>query len=162
MQPADLFENTLEWLKQHYSDYRFYAERDIVWTVQTRLNREIEKRGLPYRVFNDYTMEPRVRVDLAILNDDTVDTVVEFKYEPSRARSTTNGGDIVKTKFPVVFWSEVLKDIERVRGFARNGQTKTGYSVLIDEGGYFKRRTLPHGSNWEKWSGDGWMLWYKR
>lgn len=162
MQPAELFEDTLDWLKQHYSDYRFYAERDVVWTVQTRLNGKIKELNLPYRVFNDYTMEPRVRVDLAILNDDTVDTVVEFKYEPSRARSTTNGGDIVKTKFPVVFWSEVLKDIERIQGFVRNGQTKVGYSVLIDEGGQFNWRTGPDGSEWLPWNGGGRMLWYKK
>lgn len=164
MQPAELFEYTLEWLKQHYSGYRFYAERDVVWTVQTRLNREIEKRGLPYRVFNDYRVAPRRLVDLVITHNNTVVVAVEFKYEPSHNRRSDRGGDILKGKLDpsVVDWKAVVEDIRRVQGYVAQGKSKTAYSVFIDEGGEFRWRTSPDGSEWLAWSGGGWMLWYKK
>ena len=160
MHSAMLFESAIDWLRENYEGHRFYAERDIVWTVQTQLNKKIEELNLPYQVFNDYTIESRVRVDLAILNSGIVEVVAEFKYEPSRARSTDNGGDIIKTKFPVVFWSEIEKDIGRIQGFVQNGQAKAGYSVFIDEGSYFSGRSA-NPAEWQKWDGSVSALWLK-
>ena len=160
MNSSTLFESTIGWLRENYQDYRFYAERDIVWTVQTQLNKKIAELNLPYRVFNDYRMQSRAWVDLAILNGDRVEVVAEFKYEPSSARSTTNGGDIAKSKFPVVIWSEAEKDIGRVQEFVQNGKTKVGYSVVIDEGSRHSWRSAEP-AEWQKWDGSISALWLK-
>ena len=160
MNASTLFDSTIDWLRENYHGYRFYAERDIVWTVQMQLNKKIEELNLPYRVFNDYSMGKRVRVDLAILNGDLVEVVAEFKYEPSNARSTTNGGDIAKSKFPVVIWSEAEKDIRRVQEFVQNGQTKVGYSIVIDEGSRHSWRSAKP-AEWQKWDGSVSALWLK-
>jgi hypothetical protein len=42
-----LFRDTLSWLWQHYGDLRFFVERDIEWTLQTRLLETIEDQRLP-------------------------------------------------------------------------------------------------------------------
>ena len=160
MNPSTLFESTIDWLRENYHDYRFYAERDIVWTVQTQLNKKIEELNLPYQVFNDYRMKSRAWVDLAILNGGRVEVAAEFKYEPSPARSTTNGGDIAKSKLPVVIWSEAEKDIRRVQDFVQNGQTNVGYSVLIDEGSRHSWRYADV-AEWQKWDGSVSALWLK-
>ena len=162
MNPSTLFESTIDWLRENYHDYRFYAERDIVWTVQTQLNKRIGELSLPYQVFNDYTMKPRVRVDLAILNGDTVEVVAEFKYEPSRARSAANGGDIPSSKLKesVVIWSEAEKDIGRVQEFVQNGKTKVGYSIVIDEGNRHSWRSAKP-AEWQKWDDNVSALWLK-
>ena len=160
MNASTLFESTIAWLRENYHAYRFYAERDIVWTVQTQLNKRIEELNLPYQVFNDYAMGKRVRGDLAILNGDTVEVVAEFKYEPSSARSTTYGGDIPKSKLPVVIWSEAEKDISRVQEFVQNGQTKVGYSIVIDEGNRHSWRSAKP-AEWQKWDDNVSALWLK-
>ena len=33
----DLVDAGLDWLRQHYDRFRFFTERDVVWSVQTRL-----------------------------------------------------------------------------------------------------------------------------
>jgi len=33
MEPEQVFLSSLEWLKEHYGDFRFYLERDVVWTL---------------------------------------------------------------------------------------------------------------------------------
>ena len=39
MQTAvELFENTLNWLQENYFNFRFFTERDVVWTLQTHLS----------------------------------------------------------------------------------------------------------------------------
>jgi hypothetical protein len=148
--PVDLFEEAMQWLSDHYRDFRFYTERDIVWTVQSSLNDRIKAARLPYRVFDDYPMLPGQRADIVILENDTVEVAVEFKFEPSHARS---GVDILPSKFPVVFWDKegVGKDVRRVREFVSHGTARVGYSIFIDEGGYFRHRPAHPGSYWLDW-----------
>jgi hypothetical protein len=57
--PFSLFDEAIDWLREHYNEYEFWAERDLVWTVQTRLRRMIADRQLPLSVFNDYPLLPR-------------------------------------------------------------------------------------------------------
>ena len=33
-----LFGEALDWLRDHYGQFEFWVERDLVWTVQTRLD----------------------------------------------------------------------------------------------------------------------------
>lgn len=155
MEASELFENSITWLKDNYSRFQFFVERDIVWTLQKYLLSRIKEYGLPFRVFNDYPILPGKRhsfcVDLAILNTDgLVEVAAEFKYEPSHKR-----GDIWPTKFKpsVVFWSDdsVGKDVKRVQDYVVMGKAKVAYAVFIDEGGYFSSK-LPHpGSQWIHW-----------
>jgi len=150
MQDAStLFEAAIAWLRDNYGNYRFYVERDVVWTLQTRLVSLIQHQSLALRIFHHFPMGDRrgINCDLALVNpDDSVALAAEFKYEPSHRRS-----DIWHTKFPVVFWNEgVGHDIERVHSFVAMGAA--AYAVFIDEGGYFRHRPPHPGSTWVDWS----------
>ena len=161
---TDLFEDVMEWLREHYSEYRFFTERDVVWTVQMEIGRVIRAEGLPYHVFNDYRVAPRVRADLVITDPNArIEVAAEFKYEPSHNRKVRLGGDIMDGKFPVVFWNDpsgsVGKDVVRVRDFVRNGWAQSGYSVFVDEGSYFSWREPFEGAKWLDWGGGVSVLW---
>ena len=170
MEADELFENTIAWLKEHYGEFRFFAERDVVWTVQKQILREIESHCLPYRVFNDYTIvlgkSCSRSADLVILNNcDSVEVAVEFKYEPDRARGTDRDGDRdiwhSKLETSVVSWSEVEKDIKRIQRYFEKRKAKAAYSVFIDEGGRFyayQPQPSPR-SEWIDWGQDRWVLW---
>ncbi len=160
MNAAELFENAMEWLREHYTDYRFFTERDIAWMVQLWLRGEMERQGLDYHVFNDHTMMPKVRSDIAIVQGSSVEVAAEFKYEPDSSRRADKGGDIWPTKFPVVAdWKEAERDIERVQNYISQSRAKVAYSVVIDEGGRHKWRTPPNGSEWRDWGDGQWVLW---
>ena len=80
-------------LPEQYRQFEFWAERDVVWTPQTRLRRIIGERQLRYEVFNDYPLLPGPRrgrsADLVIRDSQTREVLVaaEFKYEPSHRRA---------------------------------------------------------------------------
>ena len=167
METTELFEDALKCLQQYYKDSRFFAERDIVWTVQLRLLRQIEEDGLPYRVFNDHRILTGALTDLAILNGDSIEVAAEFKYEPSHDRSINRGGDIRASKLSpsVVFWTakgsegSVEKDVQRVQEYVKHGKVKVAYSIFIDEGGHFRHRDPHPGSEWRDWGAGIWVLW---
>ncbi len=157
---TELFEEAIVWLRASYKQYRFFAERDIVWTVQTHIIDKIEEKGLPYRILNDYPVWRGERrslcVDLAILSlDGVLELVAEFKYEPAHKRK-----DIPFSKFPVVSWREgVLEDIERIkkfvcRDFAGDKTADIAYALFIDEGSHFRHWEPPQGSTWQDWHVD--------
>ena len=158
MDAVTLFENTMDWLRDSYGEHRFFLERDIVWTAQLRLLQEVEQANLPYRVLNDYTLFGKTRADLVLINGGAVEVAAEFKYEPSPARSGEFGGG----KFPVVDWSSVGKDVQRVQEYAAQGNAKTAYAVFIDEGGAFRRHTPHPGAEWRDWGNGVWALWTER
>ena len=154
----------MEWLRENYSEYRFFTERDVVWTVQLKIEEVIRTERLPYRLFNDYSLAPRVRADLVLLDPDGSTAVVaELKYEPSHDRKSNYGGDIWYKKFPVVFWNDpsgsVGKDVIRVREFVEKGWANAGYSVFVDEGSYFSWREPFEGTKWLDWGGGVSVLW---
>ena len=158
MDASKLFENAIAWLKEHYSQFQFFVERDVVWTVQKYLISQIKEQNLPYRVFNDYPIlhVPGARsicVDLAILNQSgEVEVAGEFKYEPSHKRSNI---DIWPTKLKpsVVFWGDegVSKDIKRVQNYIEMGKAKVAYAVFIDEDSHFSSKPPHPGSQWIQW-----------
>ena len=158
MEAAELFESTVEWLQSHYMNFRLFAERDIVWTVQLRIAQVIEEQNLPYRVFNDHTICGR-SADLAILDGDSVAVAAEFKYEPSHERKADRGGDIQPGKFDVVSWAKVVEDVQRVRECAERGNAKVAFSVFVDEGGHFRKHEPHPGSEWIDWGQGVWVLW---
>lgn len=152
---AILFEGVLDWLWRNYADFRFFAECDIVWTVQLRVAQQIREQRLSYRVFNDHPILPGNRrsqcTDLAILDGDArVRVAAEFKYEPSHTRG---GIDIWPSKLipSVVFWGAdgVGKDLDRVREYVAEGRAEVAYSVFIDEGGVFRHRPPHLGAEWK-------------
>jgi hypothetical protein len=153
LEAAALFADSMEWLHQNYSAYRFFCERDIVWTIQTYLTHQIDQKKLPYRVYNDYSLLPGHRADLVIVDAaDTILLAAEFKYEPSHQRK-----DILPTKFPVVFWGSdgVGKDVQRVHAYVTSGKCPVAYAIFIDEGGAFRRRPPYPGSTWIDWGAGG-------
>lgn len=158
-----VFEESIEWLRQNYPRFRFYVERDIVWTLQLRMSDLIQARAMPYRVFNDYSILPGNRrslcADIAILDgQDQVQVAAEFKYEPSHKRT-----DIWPSKFlpTVVFWGDdgVGKDVKRVHEFVEKGAARAAYAVFIDEGSIFRNRDPYPGSRWMDWTlaGDAFL-----
>jgi hypothetical protein len=50
--------DALDRLRATYPEHGIVVERDLVWTLQKWLIREVIARGLPLRVFNDYGVEP--------------------------------------------------------------------------------------------------------
>jgi len=150
----------IAWLEEHYKEFTFFAERDVVWTVQCFLIERLRDCGLAYQVFNDYPILPGSRrsisCDLAIVSQDgTVELATEFKYEPWHTRT-----DILPGKLPVVYWGKegVGKDVLRIGEFVAKGVAKEGYAVFVDEGGYFRKRAPHPGSEWTQWSSGPWAL----
>lgn len=45
---AALLDETMGWLREHYAQFEFWTERDLVWTIQTRLRGIISERQLRY------------------------------------------------------------------------------------------------------------------
>lgn len=158
MQAAELFENAISWLRENYRDCKFFAERDIVWTVQTHIIKLIEQQELAYRMFHNFPILPGKTADLGILRQDNhIEVAAEFKYEPSHSRKSS---DILPTKLPVVFWDDgVGKDMERIREFVSKGRADVAYLVFIDEGGYFRWREPFSGSEWIDWQNGVSVLW---
>src|SRR5882672_8480488 len=52
--PEQVFLDSLRWLEEHYGDFRFFAERDVVWTLQEHIRARLEAERMPYLVFNDF------------------------------------------------------------------------------------------------------------
>lgn len=157
IQLPDLFEQVIGWLRSTYDEHAFYRERDVVWTVQKRLVREIKERALPFKVFNDYRVVPQIRksADLVVTSEvGDVEVAAEFKYEPSHYRD-----DILKNKLPAVFWGaapseakdSVGHDVERAREYVESGKAKMACSIFVDEGAHFRHRRPFPGSRWIDW-----------
>ncbi len=152
-------QEAMDWLRESYGRFAFYAERDAVWTLQTRLAALVEASGLGLRVFDDYLMLPgRPRplyADLVLLGpNDNVELALEVQYEPAHWRT-----DILGSKLPFVFWgADVVNDIQRVREFERRQAAASAWSLFIDEGGHFRHRPPPPGSSWHDWRDGRWAL----
>lgn len=161
MLPADdLLDRALARLRSDYAEFVFFAERDLVWTLQTWILGDIEAKSLSLRLFNDYPVLPGKRrglsADLVLLDGDGVDLAVEIKYEPSHART-----DIPQGKLPVVVWGDdgVAKDIARINEFTSTGPVRRAVALFVDEGGAFRHRSPHPGSRWIDWpvAGPPWM-----
>lgn len=158
--PRALFEEAVAWLHEHYGRFEFWVERDLVWTVQTRLRELISERQLRYEVFNDYPLlrgPRRARsADLVIrdTNSNEILLAAEFKYEPShcRAEFLEQPG-----KLPVVFWGAdgIAKDVARIREFVEAGAARMAFAVFIDEGRHFRHRPAHPGTAWLDWDPSG-------
>lgn len=147
--PDALFDSTVKRLQQNYTSYRFFKERDIEWTLQLSLWREIENRHLPLAVLENHKMPDGGQVDLAIIQHQTqsVLCVAELKYEPDHLRR-----DIPAKKFPKVVWNtEVMHNIARLRKLVEAGKTKVGYLLFIDEGSHHAPYHKEGGAQWLSW-----------
>ncbi|MGH3262474.1 MAG: hypothetical protein ACRDNS_10790 [Trebonia sp.] len=152
-----LFEEALGWLREHYLEFEFSVERDLVWTMQTHLRRVVAERGLPYLVLSDYPMLAGSRramcADMVVRDRPTGAIVAaEFRYEPAHRRTEFLA---MPSKIPVAAWGAegVAKDMGRIRAFVREGAASAALSVFIDEGRYFRHRPPHPGSDWIDWDG---------
>lgn len=159
-----LFEMTLDWLKLNYGDYEFFAERDLVWTMQNKLRAITIADNLSFKVYNDFpiikAMRRSLTTDLAILNErNEVEVAVEFKYEPDHQRGTGATKSIWPSKLSpsVVFWGKegVAKDVERAKRYVDQKKSKLGIAVFIDEGRLFRHRHPHLGTKWIDWDCSG-------
>jgi len=149
----------LEWLAANYASVRFFTERDVVWTLLRWYSQQVADQRMPISVFNDFGAEPgqyrALSADIALVLSDSPPIVMEFKYEPSHRRV-----DIGRGKFPVIAWSGVASDAERVERWVRDARAAAGIAVLIDEGGAFAARAaaghrwpvpVVAGGTWSHW-----------
>jgi hypothetical protein len=150
-----LFEESVAWLQQHYGEFEFWVERDLVWTVQGRLRELISERGLPWTVFNDYPLLPgsrRARSADLVIRDAASGVLIaaEFKYEPSHHRAEFRA---LPGKLPVVFWGMdgVAKDLAQIHEFVDVGAAFAAFVVFIDEGRHFRHRPAHAGAEWRDW-----------
>jgi len=148
-----LFEEAIMWLKANYRNFRFFNERDIVWTLQLHLLEQIESQHLPLKVFDNHKMQNKTQVDLAILEqgDGSILFVVELKYEPDHSRTDVSAGKLFPSK---VFWDSnrnhgVVQDIDRIVNLIKGGYSEVGYVAFIDEGGHHSWRKAPNKSMWD-------------
>lgn len=147
-------------LRDTYTDHHFVAERDVVWTLQRYMGEQLVRTHSDLRVFNDFGMgmlgEPKQTSDLVLVDSDNVVlAAVEVEYEPSHDRADK---DIWPTKFPVVFWEEVVQDAQRVEAFVHRGRAEWACSLLVDEGGHFRSQPAPRGAEWQQWDHGVWAL----
>ncbi len=148
-----LLEDALAKLKVTYRQYLSFAERDVAWTLQLSMLEALRSSKADLQMYNNHKVAPRRLVDLAVVRGSAVETVLELKYEPDHDRTDITPGKLSPS---VVYWNSkrdggVIPDIERVRYFVEHGAARTGCSVLIDEGSYFRHREAPEGSRWENW-----------
>lgn len=159
-----LFEMALDWLKLNYGDFEFFAERDLVWTIQNKVRALIIAENLSFEVYNDFPIIKAKRrsltTDLVILNKrNEVEVAVEFKYEPDHQRGMGVNKSIWPTKLSpsVVFWGKegVAKDVERVKRYIDQRKAKMAITIFIDEGRLFRHRHPHLGTRWVDWNCGG-------
>ncbi|MEX2245762.1 MAG: hypothetical protein WEC75_03665 [Dehalococcoidia bacterium] len=147
-----IFDEAMRWLRTNYQSYTFFVERDLVWTMQTRIASLIRELGADFRVSNDYAIEPGNRrslcVDLAVLRETTIELATEWKFEPSHRRI-----EIAPGKLPVCSWGPngVRGDVDRISHFVEKRRAQAGHAILVDEGGYFRGRPAHVGAEWVDW-----------
>lgn len=129
-----LFTDALDWLGRRYGDRVFYVERDIVYTLQSKLNELISSQAGEWRVYNDYPMLPGPRrslsADLSLLTPQRdVAVAAEFKYEPCHRRV-----DVLKNKLPVTVWSDIVKDTVRISSGDCGGVDRRARWVRLTSG----------------------------
>lgn len=158
-----LMVEAFDWLHENYSQYRFFQERDIEWTLQIHLQEQIEKQDLPLEVHHNYPVllsaigKRSKQADLVLLNCTVqqIEAAIELKYEPSHNRRH----EFRNTKFPVAFWNNpkgsVEVDIQRIQDFVKSGKVQTAFAVFIDEGCHYRHRAAFPGSQWIDWGAIG-------
>lgn len=155
---------SINWLRENYSNFTFFTERDLVWTIQSQMNKIINDNKLQLIVLNDYGMikgkNRSISADLVILPKQDprnieryqkAEIVIEFKYEPSHDRVEY---PIPKVKLPVVAWksktASVCHDIDRIRDFVMTN-AKIGLAIFVDEGRRYRNKPEFKGSEWNDW-----------
>lgn len=152
-EPTALFEDAIGWLNQHYAEFHFFLERDVVWTIQKHLLEAIDAHRLPYRVNYNHDLlgSKQHWADLTIINSNcSVEVAIEVKYEPSHQRE-----DISHTKLPVVEWPSVCRDVSRVQRYVNEGKAISAYSFFLDEGRFFGGKAnypAPPSAEWRDWN----------
>ena len=155
MESIALFQESLDWLKDHYRQYQFFTERDIVWTMQTYLNKEIKEHQLPYRVLTEWPIEQGNRkslcADLAIMQGSVIEIAAEFKYEPDHDRKEDFSEK--KLNSNIVAWNKhgIGDDVARVQRFVKDKKANVACSIFIDEGKRFRHREAFAESQWHDW-----------
>ena len=154
MESEEIFDKIINEFTETYTPNYFYTERDIVWTIQKRLIEKIKERELQdkYRIFNEYPLLKVVKgekgkgrsksTDLVIKNkkENRIEIAIEFKYEPDHKRKDMPPD---KLKQQVVFWKDVMKDLDKIKYLMEELNLKQGekppkivYFIFIDEGKY--------------------------
>jgi hypothetical protein len=153
--PADMFQRAFDELVRGYDGWRFFCERDIEWTLQRTLWRDIDRLALPLAAFNQYPILPGQHLDLALTrpsllgaafgatSSSAIPVGVELKYEPSHARR-----DIAPSKFDVCDYNAVMRDVDRITAWLDGGRIDEGFAVFIDEGGRFSHRPAHPRGEW--------------
>jgi hypothetical protein len=88
---ATIVRECVDWLRSHYKEFQFFAERDIVWTLQIQLAELVHKSNAALCVRTEYPIFSGARrsvcTDLALVSlTGDIEFALEIKYEPDHSR----------------------------------------------------------------------------
>lgn len=140
-----IFEEAINNFKATYNDDVYYLERDVVFTFQKLIWKEIREVSecKNYKVFHELGLKNETEkvknFDLAITRGNKYnkpELAIEFKYLPSLERKDK---DIDKKKYNQTNLKEILKDFDAIKQFEGSKNIKYLYSIFVDEGSFFKK-----------------------
>jgi hypothetical protein len=156
-----LFQDALDWFKDHYDEYEYWKESDVgcaLWGALSRINSDA---GSPLSIRSEHHIgkgNNSEKMDLAILDrSGNVLVVIEIKYEPSPKRSGIiqkigNLGHLLPAYKPA---SIKATDIDKIEGCVIAGKARAGFAVFVDEGSHHFAHPLssriPAGCDWRRW-----------
>lgn len=160
---ARLFEAALDWLRDHYNDYLFRREDDVVTVLWGQMVRIAKTTGLPLEI--DYETKfvvscGRLQCDIVVFDADRKPVLcVEVKYEPARTRPDIAKRALKHSRPEHLLPGHGLKghlcDIEKIPFYVNEAGAEVGYAVFIDENSYHYSRLedgrLPKGTRWIQW-----------
>lgn len=158
-----IFSIALEKLKNNYTKFLFFTERDIEWTLQLLMISELKEKNSPLKIYNNFSLKNssnnKVKIDLITVDDENLELALEIKYEPDHRRCLKPYLEIRPEKLnpSVVFWStkskdtSVEKDIKKIKDLVNSKLCKTGISLFFDEGRLFRNRNCFEDSYWVDW-----------
>jgi hypothetical protein len=151
-QPEGVFLEALDWLRETYSEHRFFKERDVEAVLQQRMSELFEERRSQWCVVENYK-----QIDLAVVDRESPNSIpvgAEIKYEPDHSRP----GEEARRqtgKYPVTEWPLFVRDHDKLHTRVSEGLVQVGYALLFDEAGYFRRsKTPPPFGEWQIWGED--------
>ncbi len=158
-----IFESALDWLRDHYDDYLFRKEEDVVTVLWGQMVRMAGEENLPLVI--DYEQNfpvsfGRLQCDIVVFGPGRkLLLCVEVKYEPARSRPDIVNRALKHSRPEHLLPGHGLKghrcDIERIPYYVQEVGAEIAYAVLVDENSYhfsrMSKEQIPGGTSWIKW-----------
>jgi hypothetical protein len=137
---ALVFDSALDWLREHYDDFVFRNENDIVTVLWGRMVRIAKAEGLAYHIDYEHNFSVsfgRLQCDIVAFDAEGKPLVcIEVKFEPARTRPDTVKRDPKHGRPQHLLPGHGLKnhrcDIERLPFYVEEVGAQVAYAVFID------------------------------